>query len=179
MSPALTTKQIAIVFTYPYSHRASFDATGNSNTRVKLILAYARALEPFRRVIDSTPVPNAVTRLDKLDQNVGCTLGLAADMLLMLNKGIARLEQVNVVIGTVVGASYSKEVSKHSLLCGSLNSSLFAIIARNLIKYFDRYSYLSGPPESRAVFKTTALPPSPPSTSPPPSSCARVPPRPS
>ena len=65
-------------------------------------------------MIDSTPTPNAVTRLEKLDQNVGCTLGLAADMLLMLNKGISALEQVTVVVGTVVGASYSKEVSKYS-----------------------------------------------------------------
>jgi len=82
----------------------------NSNTKVTLILQYARALEPFRQVIDTSRVPNAINQLEKLDQNAGCALDHAADMFVMVADGLLKLDQVEGVTGTVIGADYNKEV---------------------------------------------------------------------
>jgi hypothetical protein len=68
---------------------------------------YANALEPFKQVSLSTPKPNAMTAMAELDQNRGCRLGYAADMLMMLSTGLRRMENVQSYVGHISGGVHS------------------------------------------------------------------------
>jgi len=76
-----------------------------SNTKTKLFVDFAEAVEPFRQVIEQTPSPNAVDSLRQLEQDKGCQLGNAGDMLLMLTDGLKRTPGVEVRRGRVTGAT--------------------------------------------------------------------------
>lgn len=78
----------------------------SSNTKVKLFLNYAEALQPFNDVIASTPKPNAITALQDLDQERGCRLSYAADAIQMLATGLRRHPRVDTILGTVAGAEH-------------------------------------------------------------------------
>ncbi|KAI1766948.1 pyridine nucleotide-disulfide oxidoreductase-domain-containing protein [Hypoxylon sp. FL1150] len=65
-----------------------------SNTKVKLFLDYAQAVEPFRDIVKSTPKPNSITALQDLNANDTCPLGKAGDMLLTLTSGLSKNPQV-------------------------------------------------------------------------------------
>ena len=82
----------------------------NSNTKVSLILSYAQALESFRNVINASTTPNAISALEGLDQGTGCQLEHAADMFLMLTRGILAMDQVEGLAGTVTGANLDPKV---------------------------------------------------------------------
>lgn len=75
----------------------------SSNTKVKLFVDYAEALDPFLRVGRETPEPNAITVMKGLEQGQGCRLGYAADVLEMLTKGLRRMEGVEGHVGKVQG----------------------------------------------------------------------------
>lgn len=59
-----------------------------SNTKVDLFLQFATKLEPLRRVIEAAAEPNAATVLRGLPQDLGCELGRAADLCLLLTQGL-------------------------------------------------------------------------------------------
>ncbi|KAF4119347.1 hypothetical protein GMORB2_4866 [Geosmithia morbida] len=61
-----------------------------SNTKVDLFVKFANAVTPLEQIVRSTAKPNAVTALEALPQDQGCTLGYAADLCLMLSDGIPR-----------------------------------------------------------------------------------------
>ncbi|OJJ46274.1 hypothetical protein ASPZODRAFT_2092057 [Penicilliopsis zonata CBS 506.65] len=76
-----------------------------SNTKVSFFQAYATAVQPFRTVISSTPIPNAFLTISKLDQNKTCTLDHAADMVRALTDGIVGMDEVDQCVGTVTAAT--------------------------------------------------------------------------
>ncbi|RMD44501.1 hypothetical protein DV735_g741, partial [Chaetothyriales sp. CBS 134920] len=78
-----------------------------SNTKVSLFVDFARAVKPFRDVIDSTPAPNAITRLLQLDQNQHCTLANAADMCQTLTDGLVKRDDVAKAVTTVNAANWT------------------------------------------------------------------------
>jgi len=98
-----------------------------SNTKTALFLNYANAFEPLRQVISSAPKPNAITSLEDIDQNRGCRLDYAADMLLMLTKGLLRHPQIDVQFGNLAQADYKNPPSTWSVRSrseGTLNGRL-------------------------------------------------------
>ncbi|KAG8627702.1 hypothetical protein KVT40_003575 [Elsinoe batatas] len=76
-----------------------------SNTKTKLFIDFAEALTPFKQVLDKTPSPNAIDHLRGLNQEKGTYLGDAADMLLMLTRGLMQTPGVEVRKGRVTSAS--------------------------------------------------------------------------
>ncbi|EHY59100.1 hypothetical protein HRR83_001631 [Exophiala dermatitidis] len=83
----------------------------SSNTKVSLFLAYANALESFREIIRSTPTPNAITALQQLNQDAGCRLHYASDMLLMLTEGLRRHPNVDTFFGKATSAAFHSQSS--------------------------------------------------------------------
>lgn len=80
-----------------------------SNTKVDLFLQFARALEPFRQVLERAPTPNAITALEALQQDKGCELGKAADMCALLTEGLARgFPEAEQHTGRVTAATLNK-----------------------------------------------------------------------
>ncbi|KAI0970735.1 hypothetical protein F4678DRAFT_100983 [Xylaria arbuscula] len=59
-----------------------------SNTKVGLFVQFANDVLPFGAIVKATPQPNALTALQELPQDQGCTLSYAADMCLMLTRGL-------------------------------------------------------------------------------------------
>ncbi|TAQ84923.1 hypothetical protein B7494_g6750 [Chlorociboria aeruginascens] len=85
-----------------------------SNTKVKLFIAYASEPPAFRDVVRETEKPNAYTRLQDLEQENTCKIAEAADLVIMLTKGLDIEKGVSKQVGCVTGASWS-EVSFYSL----------------------------------------------------------------
>ena len=81
-----------------------------SNTKVSFFEAYATAVQPFRNVVKSTPVPNAFTALLKLDKNQTCALHYAVDVLKVLTDGLAKHDQVYPCHGVVTKADVNDKV---------------------------------------------------------------------
>ncbi|KAI1340047.1 hypothetical protein F5Y15DRAFT_415473 [Xylariaceae sp. FL0016] len=75
-----------------------------SNTKVDLFVKFARDVPAFREVVETTPKPNAVTALQNLPQDQGCQLSYAADMCLMLTRGLVRHPGVQQEVGKVTAA---------------------------------------------------------------------------
>ncbi|KAF7713888.1 Uncharacterized protein PECH_006743 [Penicillium ucsense] len=75
-----------------------------SNTKVGLFQSFATAVEPFQKITEATPKPNAFTRLAKLDQEQTCKLSYAADMVRALTEGLVKMEPVNACRGFVTAA---------------------------------------------------------------------------
>ncbi|TQS33761.1 hypothetical protein Golomagni_05882 [Golovinomyces magnicellulatus] len=78
-----------------------------SNTRVKLFVAFADALSTFRDVVKESQRPNAYTTLQDLSQEATCHIAEAADLCLMLTKGLDWSRGVHKKLGTVSSASWS------------------------------------------------------------------------
>jgi hypothetical protein len=62
------------------------------NTKTGIYLDAIHSSQSCMRVVQSTPKPNAVTRLEEIDREETCLLGLAGDMMMMLIEGLLRLE---------------------------------------------------------------------------------------
>ena len=92
-----------------------------SNTKVKLFLEYAKAVEPFRKIVKDTPSPNPFTTLQKLDQENTCHLYHAADMTQALTDGVGKMDQVSKCRGFVTAANLADKVS--SLISWDLSSA--------------------------------------------------------
>lgn len=82
-----------------------------SNTKVSFFEAYATAVQPFRNVVRTTPVPNAFTTMMKLDQNQTCSLHYAVDVLKVLIDGLVKHDQVHPCRGMVTKADLKDKVS--------------------------------------------------------------------
>lgn len=90
----------------------------NRNTKVKFFTKYAEGVEPFRAIAKETPEPNAMSHLLSLDQEKTCHIAQAADLCLMLTKGLNEEKGVFKQQGRVTDASYSN-VSISSRLISS------------------------------------------------------------
>ncbi|CAI7665044.1 unnamed protein product [Penicillium bialowiezense] len=80
-----------------------------SNTKVALFQSFATATQPFQKVIETTPSPNAFTALAQLGDDKTCALGYAADMIRGLTDGLLKMEQVNAFRGIVAAANLNDE----------------------------------------------------------------------
>lgn len=87
--------------------------SGFSNTKVKRFVDYAEGVAAFRDVAKETKAPNAYTHLKSLDQEDTCYIAQAADVCIMLTKGLDESKGVHKQLGTVSGASWT-EVSQPS-----------------------------------------------------------------
>ncbi|KAL1990279.1 hypothetical protein VTN49DRAFT_6118 [Thermomyces lanuginosus] len=83
-----------------------------SNTKVLFFQAFATGTQPFRRIIRSTPLPNAFSTLMKLDQDQTCSLHYAADMCRALTDGLLKMDAVVQVRGEVVSADLDDTTSQ-------------------------------------------------------------------
>lgn len=78
-----------------------------SNTKAGLFVDYANALESFRNVTHDLRAPNALSKLEELPRDKGCSISHAADMCLMLTEGVRHMPGVDTTEGEVSGASFS------------------------------------------------------------------------
>lgn len=69
---------------------------------------YAEGVEPFRDVAKETKAPNAYTHLKGLDQENTCYIAQAADLCIMLTKGLNEAKGVYKQLGSVSSASWTK-----------------------------------------------------------------------
>ncbi|TVY41290.1 hypothetical protein LSUB1_G002225 [Lachnellula subtilissima] len=79
-----------------------------SNTKVKRFIDYAEGVQPFRDVVKEAEKPNAYTHLKGLDQEDTCHIAQAADMCIMLTKGLDLERGVAKQVGNVSKASWSE-----------------------------------------------------------------------
>lgn len=82
-----------------------------SNTKVKRFISYAEGVKPFVEVAKEIPTPNAYTHLKSLDQEDTCHIAQAADLCLMLTKGLDESKGVHKQLGDVSGATWSSSNS--------------------------------------------------------------------
>lgn len=84
----------------------------SSNTKTALFRQYADAFAPFQQIVvaaSAAKKPNAITRLEQLEQRKGCQLGYAADVLNLLTDGLLRVPNVVARTGTLVRADFDSE----------------------------------------------------------------------
>ncbi|KAK3983902.1 pyridine nucleotide-disulfide oxidoreductase-domain-containing protein [Cladorrhinum sp. PSN332] len=74
------------------------------NTAVKLFVDYAKAVEPFRNIIESAPKPNPITVLEDLPQDGTCSLSYAGDMLKFLTESLLEHPGLSPYKGDVTAA---------------------------------------------------------------------------
>ncbi|QDS74671.1 hypothetical protein FKW77_009459 [Venturia effusa] len=77
-----------------------------SNTKVKRFVMYAEGVEPFRRIAEKTPKPNAFSLLKNLIQEDTCHIAQAADLCTMLTRGLDEALGVEKQLGSVVAARW-------------------------------------------------------------------------
>ena len=82
----------------------------SSNTKVRLFIDYAKAFKPLQDVSHETPKPNAYTALQELEQNQGCRLSYAADLVQMLSNGLRRHPNVDTHLGRIEAATREADV---------------------------------------------------------------------
>ncbi|WWC98804.1 hypothetical protein V866_005697 [Kwoniella sp. B9012] len=73
----------------------------SSNTKVGIYLDAVKSSATCRSIIDTTPKPNAMTKLEKIGRDETCQLSLAGDMIEMLEQGISKNEGVERMKGEV------------------------------------------------------------------------------
>ena len=78
-----------------------------SNTKVKRFVAYAEGVSPFLDVANETPSPNAYTHIKQLEQEDTCHIAQAADLCIMLTKGLNKSKGVFKQLGKVSSASWT------------------------------------------------------------------------
>lgn len=84
-----------------------------SNTKVKRFVDYADALDTFQKIIAEAPGPgNAYKHMRKLDQEDTCRVGEAAELCLLLTRGLDKFETVHKTTGIVNSAASSTEPGK-------------------------------------------------------------------
>lgn len=79
----------------------------NSNTKVKRFVMYAEGVEQFRAIAEETPKPNAFSHLIELEQEDTCHIAQAADLCIMLTKGLDKSKGVDKQFGSVTSAQWS------------------------------------------------------------------------
>ncbi|KAL3421440.1 hypothetical protein PVAG01_07885 [Phlyctema vagabunda] len=93
-----------------------------SNTKVKFFTGFADGVQAFKSIEKETPGPNALTHLRGLDQEKTCHIAQAADMCLMLTKGLDEKKGVWKQKGAVTTASWSN--SNWSVSVSPVDASL-------------------------------------------------------
>lgn len=88
-------------------NRTETDSVLHRNTKVKFFTKYAEGVEAFRQVIKETPKPNAMSHLLSLDQEKTCHIAQAADLCLMLTKGLDESKDVFKQQGRVTDATWA------------------------------------------------------------------------
>ena len=83
------------------------------NTKTGLYLDAIHSSKIFNKIIDTTPKPNAMTRLEEVDRDETCMLGVAGDVVMMLINGLLAIEGVEKCLGEVESAEF-KVCSYHS-----------------------------------------------------------------
>jgi alpha-1,3/alpha-1,6-mannosyltransferase len=68
---------------------------------------YAEGVEPFRKIAEATPTPNAFSRLKEMDQEDTCHIAQAADLCIMLTMGLDEAAGVDKQLGYVSSAQWS------------------------------------------------------------------------
>jgi alpha-1,3/alpha-1,6-mannosyltransferase len=71
-------------------------------------MSYAEGVSPFRDIAKETPTPNAYTHLKGLNQETTCHIAEAADLCIMLTKGLDQSRGVYKQAGQVSDASWSE-----------------------------------------------------------------------
>ena len=79
----------------------------DSNTKVKRFVMYADGVSPFQRITKETPIPNAYSHLKSLEQEDTCHIAQAADLCIMLTKGLNESKGVEKQLGSVSNAQWS------------------------------------------------------------------------
>lgn len=74
---------------------------------------YADGVKAFRDVAEETPAPNAYSHLKDLEQEDTCHIAQAADLCIMLTKGLDASKGVHKQLGSVSSASWSDVSSLH------------------------------------------------------------------
>ena len=87
-----------------------------SNTKVKRFVMYADGVTAFKDVAEGTPSPNAYSHLRNLNQEDTCHIAQAADLCIMLTRGLDASKGIHKRLGTVSHASWS-EVGSNSSPC--------------------------------------------------------------
>ncbi|OBT49600.1 hypothetical protein VE04_10078, partial [Pseudogymnoascus sp. 24MN13] len=80
-----------------------------SNTKVSLFIAVGRAAAAFRKIADQDPTPPAYAALQAMDQDTGCTLAAAGDMVVELTAGLGKEADVVMEYGHVEAGSLSEQ----------------------------------------------------------------------
>lgn len=70
-------------------------------------MSYAEGVKAFRDVAKETPRPNAYSHLANLDQEATCHIAEAADLCIMLTRGLDESKGVHKQLGRAKGASWS------------------------------------------------------------------------
>ncbi|KAF2861424.1 hypothetical protein K470DRAFT_281460 [Piedraia hortae CBS 480.64] len=94
-----------------------------SNTKVGLFVDFATAVEPFRQIINDCD-PVEMRRLRALDQSKGCELGYAADMILMLTRGLQRMPGISSQKTTAKSAVLDERTGRWTVDMGKVGSSV-------------------------------------------------------
>jgi alpha-1,3/alpha-1,6-mannosyltransferase len=75
---------------------------------VKRFISYAEGVSPFRDIARETPTPNAYSHLKGLNQEATCHIAEAAELCIMLTKGLDQSKGVFKQPGKVSEASWSE-----------------------------------------------------------------------
>jgi hypothetical protein len=70
-------------------------------------MAYAEGVAPFREVEKEATKPNAYTHLQSLDQEKTCYIAQAADLVIMLTKGLDESKGVFKLMGNASAATWT------------------------------------------------------------------------
>jgi len=76
------------------------------NTKTGLYLDAIHSSKIFNKIIDSTPKPNAMTKLEEVNRDETCMLGVAGDVVMMLINGLLAIEGVEKCVGEVESAEF-------------------------------------------------------------------------
>jgi len=71
-------------------------------------MAYAEGVVPFREVENEAKKPNAYTHLKSLDQDKTCYIAQAADLVIMLTKGLNESKGVFKILGNASSATWTE-----------------------------------------------------------------------
>ncbi|OCF41282.1 hypothetical protein I317_04940 [Kwoniella heveanensis CBS 569] len=78
----------------------------SSNTKVGIYLDAIGSSSTCKKIIASTPSPNAIDELRSIDNEETCQLSLAGDMIKLLEAGVVGIEGVENCVGEVKEATY-------------------------------------------------------------------------
>ncbi|KCV68345.1 hypothetical protein H696_05262 [Fonticula alba] len=87
-----------------------------SNTKVTFFVQYATGVQPFRDVIAqaASKGENAFSKLEAMDQNTGCELSHAGELVRFLTDGLRERDDVSPIFGSVEKLAFDAETNTWS-----------------------------------------------------------------